>query len=161
MPHLRPLTGFWIRLSLNKYSLTCRVTFHYVSYGTYSETCLLSKIQTHSGIFRSYSNIFSHIVAYLEPCYVQNPGIVRTQNIFTNLSRHILEYSKPCHIQKLAIFKISAYLGSKTYSESCFFSHNQAYSGIFNDDSYNNINFFLSLTLHTFQRNLKRQSLLK
>ena len=37
-----------------------------------------------------YSNVFSHIVAYLnscvtpaylEPCYIQNPGIFRTQDI--------------------------------------------------------------------------------
>ena len=41
----------------------------------------------HSGIFRYHSEIFSHIVAYLEPCVtlaysepynIQNPGIFRT-----------------------------------------------------------------------------------
>ena len=40
--HLRSLTGFWIRLSLNKYSLTCRVTSPYILYDTYSEPCLLA-----------------------------------------------------------------------------------------------------------------------
>ena len=40
--HLRYLTVFWIRLSLNKYSLNCRVTSRYVLYDTYSEPCLLS-----------------------------------------------------------------------------------------------------------------------
>ena len=36
------LTGLWIRLSLSKYSLTCRVTSRNVLYGIYSEPCLLS-----------------------------------------------------------------------------------------------------------------------
>ena len=98
--HLRSLIGFWIRLSLNKYSLTSRVTSHYVLHDTYSEPFLLSKYQKYSGIFTSYSDdIFSHIAAYLEPCltlaysdpsHIQNPSIFRTQDIFRALSRHIL-----------------------------------------------------------------------
>ena len=53
--HIRPLTLiFWIRLSLIKYSLTCRVTSRYVLYDIYSEPCLLPKIQTLSGIFTTY-----------------------------------------------------------------------------------------------------------
>ena len=39
--HLRSLTGLWIRPSLNKYPLTCRVTSRYILYDTYSEPCLL------------------------------------------------------------------------------------------------------------------------
>ena len=79
-------------------SLTCRVTSCYVLYDTYSELCLLSKIQTCSGIFTFYSNIFSYIVTYLEPCVtladsercdIQNLGIFRTRDIF----RYIQEYS--------------------------------------------------------------------
>ena len=46
-------------------------------YDTYSESCLLSKIQAYSGIFTSYSDIFSHIATYLEPCV--------TLGIFRNL----------------------------------------------------------------------------
>ena len=48
------------------------------------------------------------------------------------------------------------------YSESCLFRHIQAYSDIFNDDSYNNIfysnkfYFFCFNLKHTCQRNLKR-----
>ena len=39
--YLRSLTGFWIRLFLNKYPLTCRVTWRYVYHDTYSEPWLL------------------------------------------------------------------------------------------------------------------------
>ena len=35
-----------------------------------------------------------------------------------------------------------AYLGPEAYSESCLNKHIQAYSGIFDSDSYNNSNFF-------------------
>ena len=77
--YLRSLTGFWIRLFLNKYPLTCRVTWRYVYHDTYSEPWLLLQIQTCSNIFTSYANISSYIVAYLEPCV-------------------ILVYSEPWHI---------------------------------------------------------------
>ena len=126
-------------------------------------------IIVNSDIFTSYSDIFSHIVAYLkfcvtlaysEPCHIQKPGIFRTQVIFRTLSRHILAYSEhciilthwePCHIQNFGICSTWA------YSESCLFSHIQAYSTIFNNDKYSNINFlFFILILHTFQWNLKR-----
>ena len=40
--HLRSLNGYWIRLSLNKYSLTNRSTWRYILYNTYLESCLLS-----------------------------------------------------------------------------------------------------------------------
>ena len=94
--HLRHLSRFWIRLSLSKYSLTCRVTSRYVLYHTYSdsEPCQLSKIQAYSRPIQTYSTI----VAYLEPCvtlacsescHIQNIGIFRIQDIFRTLSRHI------------------------------------------------------------------------
>ena len=44
-------------------------------------------------------------------------------------------------MQNFAIFKILAYLGSEAYSESCLFRHIQTYPDIFNNDSYNKINF--------------------
>ena len=127
--HLRSLTKFWIRRSLNKYSLTLR----YVLYDKYSQLCLLSNIQTYSDIITSYSNIISHIVAYLEPCvtlaysdtcHIQNPGIFRTQDKFRTLLRHILTYSEcyitlaysePCHIQNFTIFRFLAYCGPEAY----------------------------------------------
>ena len=49
--YLRSLTEFWIWPSLKKYSLTWRVTLHYVLYETYSEPCLFLYIQIYSGIF--------------------------------------------------------------------------------------------------------------
>ena len=51
------------------------------------------------GILTSYSDIFSHIVACLEPfvnlsnlkpCHIQNLGIIRTQDILRTPSREIL-----------------------------------------------------------------------
>ena len=85
------------------------------------EWTLLLLIQTYSGIFTSYSDISSHIVAYLEPCvtlaysepcHIQNPVIFRTWDIFRTLSRHILAYLErwvtywePCHIQHFVIFR--------------------------------------------------------
>ena len=98
--YLRSLTEFWIHSSLSKYSLTCRVTLSYVLYETYSESCLLPEIQTYSGIFTSYFDKFSHIVAYVEPCvtlaysepwYVQNPGLFRTQDLFRSVK--VFNYS--------------------------------------------------------------------
>ena len=65
---LKSLTRFWICLSINRYSLTCRGISSYLFFDKYLEHCLLSKIQTYSGTFTSYSGIFSHFVAYLEPC---------------------------------------------------------------------------------------------
>ena len=67
----------------------------------------------------TYSDIFSHIVAYLET----------------------LAYSELCHIQNPGIFRTV-----KAYSGSLLFRYIQAYLGIFNNNSYNNINsFFFSL----------------
>ena len=124
----------------------------------------------------SYSDIFSPIVAYLEPCvtltysepcHIQNSSIFRTQDIFRTQSRHILAYSEcyvtlacwePCHIQNFAIFRILAHVGPKAYSESCLYKHIQAYSGIFSNDSYNNINFlfFYLFNLTYFSTKLKK-----
>ena len=122
MLHPRPLTWFWIQQSLNKYSLICRVALYYVLYDKYSERCLLSKFQIYSGRFSCYSDIFSHVGAYLEPCVtlaysehccIQNPGIFRTRYIQDSIKAYsgilrnrcnicilrILPYSELCHIQ--------------------------------------------------------------
>ena len=58
------ILDLWLDLSLNKYSLTCTVTPHYVLYETFRNLFFI----VNSGIFTSYSDIFSHIVAYLELC---------------------------------------------------------------------------------------------
>ena len=41
-----------------------------------------------------YSGIFSHIVAYLEPCHIHNPGSFITQDILGTLPRHIFGISR-------------------------------------------------------------------
>ena len=88
--HLGSWTMFWISLPFNKDSLTCRVTSYYALFDTNSEHCVSSKIQTYLGIFTSYSDIFNHIVPYLEPCvtlaysdlyHIQNTGTFRTKDI--------------------------------------------------------------------------------
>ena len=125
------------------------MTSLYVLHDAYPEQCLLLKIQTYSGIFTSCSDIFSYIVAYLEPCvisaysepfHIQNSGILRTQDIFRILSRHILLYSvgcvtlafwKNCFIQDFAIFRISALRNSRHIQNPVYlgtFRHIQTYS---------------------------------
>ena len=140
---------------------------------TYSEPCLLLKIQTYSGIFTPCSDIFSHIAAYLKPFvilaysehfHIQNPGIFRTQDMFRTLSRHILAYSvgcvtlafwKTCFIQNFAIFRISALRNSRHIQNPVYlgtFRHIQTYSIM--------ITFFLHFIffIYTFQRDLKRHT---
>ena len=68
---------FLIRLSLNKYSLACRVTSRYVLYDTYSEPyyrkfthiqAYLRPIQTNSATFWHIQSLaIFRILAYLEP----------------------------------------------------------------------------------------------
>ena len=49
-----------------------------------------------------------------------------------------------------------AYLGPEAYSESCLNKHIQAYSGIFDSDSYNNSNFlFFHFNLTYFSTEFK------
>ena len=112
----------------------------------------LRHIQAYCGIFRTLCNSCS--LAFSEPYHIQNPGIFWSWDIFRTLSRHILGYSEccvtltygePCHIQSFSLFRILAYLGLKTFSESCLFRHMQAYSDIFNNDSYNIKLIFFSL----------------
>ena len=162
--HLRSFTKFWIRnLSVSTHSLTFRVTSLYVLHDTYSGPCLLLKIQI-------YSYIFSHIVAYLEPCvilaysecfHIQNPGIFRTQYIFRTLSRHILAYSVGCvtlifwktfFIQNFAIFRISALRNLRHIQNPVYlgtFRHSQTYSIMIT------LTFFSSF-FHFFQQDKRR-----
>ena len=97
---------------------------------------------------------------------IVNSDIFRIQYVFRTLSKNIREYSErrstlayweTCDIQNLAIFRFLAYLGPEAYRGLYLCRHIQAYSGIFNNDSFNYINFlFLTLILHTFQWSLKR-----
>ena len=117
-------------------------------------------IQAYPCPIQTYSAILWYItLAHSELCHIQNSGIIRTQDIFRTLSRHILVYSKhcvtlaywePCHIQNFGN------LGPEAYSESSLFRYIQAYSGIFNNDFYNNINFlFFHFNLKYFSTKFK------
>ena len=106
---------------------------------------LLRHIQPYCAIFRTLCS--SWIFRTLP---IQNPGIFITSDTFWTLSRHILAYSErcvtfaywePCHIQNFTTFRILVYLGTDVYSESCSYKRIQAYPGIFDNDSYNSINF--------------------
>ena len=129
----------------------------------------------HIHVLLRYIQPYCHIAAYLElcvtlvysePCHVQNPGIFRTYDTFRTLSRHILAYSEqcvtiaywePCHIQNFAIFRNLTCLGLESYSESCYigtFRHIQAYSMMIVITTLTLL--FVTLVLHTFQRNKKK-----
>ena len=170
---LRSWTGFWMSLSLNKYSLTCKVASRYVLHDTYSKPCLLLQIQRYSGIITPYSDIFSHLVAYLEPCvslaysepcYIQNSDIFRTQDIFRTLSRDIPAYSprgvtlgywEHRHIQDFAMLRILTYLRPEAYTESCLYRNIQAYPVMIVIITLTFF-FFFTFILYSFQRNFKK-----
>ena len=80
--HLRSLTVFWIRLSFNKNSESDLALL----YDKYSEPCLLSKIQTYSGLFTFYSDIVSQSYC----------GIFRT--LCNSFIFRTLPYSESWHI---------------------------------------------------------------
>ena len=121
--------------------------------------CKFRHIQAYSRFIKT----FSHVVAYLEPCvtlvysepyHIQNPGIFRTYKIYSELCQGIFRTLCNARILRtmpftgLSHIRCLAYLGPKVYSESCFYRHIQAYSGIFDNDSYNNINFLFCHICH-------------
>ena len=64
--HLRSLTEFWIRLSLSKCSLTCRVTLSYTSSDTY-----------YCGIVRTFCSFcIFRTLSYSESWPIQNPRYI-------------------------------------------------------------------------------------
>ena len=77
------------------------------------------------------------ILAYLEQKIQSEP----CQSIFWHTRKLCNAYWEKFHLQNFAIFRILEYLGPEPHSESCLYRHNQAYSGIFNNNPYNNINF--------------------
>ena len=97
--------------------------------------------------------------------HIQNPAIFRIlvylrskiySELWQDIFWHIQNTVQRSHIENPAIFRTFpypdrslAYLRPNVYSESCLLRLIQAYSGIFNNDSYNNINFrFFTLILH-------------
>ena len=106
--HLRSLTVFWIRLSLNKYSLTCRVTSRYSWYIFRTLSIIVNSdifrnihvlfrhIQLYSGIFRTLcSSFIFRTLSYSESWHIYNIRYI--QNSVT-LSRHIMAYWEHCYI---------------------------------------------------------------
>ena len=129
----------------------------------------------HSDIFRHIHvllDIFSHIVAYLEPCvtlaylepcYIQNSSIFRTQDMFRTLSIKVysgiskalcnasilrtLTFSELCHIQTFGIFRTRGIFRTPLM---------QVPSGIFKTMIGIVILNFVCFFYFTFQQNLKR-----
>ena len=124
----------------------------YILYSTYSEPCLLSQIQTYSGTFTSYSNIFNHMgtdnpvltLAYLEPCRIQSPGIFRRQDIFKN---SVKTYSGTYS----GIFRTlcnALILRTTSYSELCDSAANKGWSTVNYRQSFAFCHSYLSCNDH-------------
>ena len=69
--------------------------------------------QAYPGIVQTYSDIF-RTLTYLEPCYIQNPDIIRIRIIF-----RILAYLQPWCIPSPDIFRTLAYSKFEAYSQPC------------------------------------------
>ena len=128
-------------------------------------------IQAYSCSIQTYSVIFWHIQNLLQLLHIHNPSIFR---ILTYIEPKIPAkiHSELCqgmhsgifrmlHIAPILrtlpyfnMFRVLAYLGPEEYSESSLYRHTQTYSDIFNNNSYNNINFF-SLYLTYFSTKFK------
>ena len=122
--------------------------------------CKFRHIQAYSRPFQPYYGIFRTLcnssifrtLPYLKSWHIQNQRYIQKSvkaycNIFTTLCNAHLLRTLPelCHIQNFGIFWTRGIL------RALFI---QAYSGISNNDSYNNTNFaFFTLILHTFQLN--------
>ena len=99
------------------------------------------------------SDIFSHIVAYFEPCVTlaYSESWHRTQDIFKTLSRHTLEYSWTLayswmHIPKPDSYNINFLLTSSTLTFNLiYFSTNFKKIYMLFDDNDVNFNAWLSL----------------
>ena len=138
MLQLRSFSTFCICLSLNNYSLTCRVTLSYVLYMPeyvmiYIENSLsdiknsdifrhihiLSRnIQSCLGISRTLCNSFiSRTLPYSESWHIYNPKYIqKSVKTYSNIFRMLrnaciarsLPYSKLWHIQNFGKFRIQA-----------------------------------------------------
>ena len=92
-------------------------------------------------IFRTLSIIVNleHCVTvpYSESCHIQNPDISRTRVVFRTLSSHTLAYLKRC--VRLANLELCLFQGSRYIQNPVLFRYIQAYSGIFNNENYNKL----------------------
>ena len=114
---------------------------------------LLRHIQPYCGIFRTLCNswIF-RALSYWESWYTYLKAY--SERSVT------LGYWDLCHIQNFVIFRILACLGPEAYSESCLYRHIEAYSSIFDNDNYNNVNFFFHFNLTYSSMKLKKKTCL-
>ena len=89
-------------------------------------------------IFRTLSIIVNleHCVTvpYSEPCHIQKS---RTRVVFRTLSSHTLAYLKRC--VRLANLELCLFQGSRYIQNPVLFRYIQAYSGIFNNENYNKL----------------------
>ena len=86
--YLKSLTSFWIRPSLNKYSLW--LTSHNALYETYSEPCHIQNLYMSRNQNRhilTYSECYVTL-AYWEHCHVQN-----FNSVYLGIFRHIQAHS--------------------------------------------------------------------
>ena len=113
------LTGFWIHVSLNKYSLTWRVTFHpsiiwyiFRNLSVIVNSDIFRHIHVLFKYIRPCCSIFRTLCNSSESCHIQNQGTFRTLGIFKTPSYFLaylqhcvtLAYWEPCHIQNSRIF---------------------------------------------------------
>ena len=129
--YLTSLKGFWVRLFLNKYSLTvawtrtmyCMRHFRNPDIFRTLSFIIISEISRHIHV------LFRYIQPYFDIFRTKcNSWILRTQDIFRTLSRYILVnsdhcltliYRELCHNQKFAMFRSLEYLWLEAYSEPC------------------------------------------
>ena len=119
------------------------------------------------GIFRTLyitvnSDIFSYIVtyfeycvilAYSEPCHIQNPDIFRTRDIFRTLSRNILAMCNARILRTLPYSELRHSLSKCWHVYDRRQIEKPIYLAIFNNGSRNNINFlFCHFNLTCFSK---------
>ena len=121
-----------LQKSLTENFIFCALIFRHIHilFRHIQPYCYIYRTLCNSCIFRTWP--------YPESWHIQNPRYIQNS---------IKAYSG-IYIQTLCnarILRTLPYLGPEAYSESSLFRHIQAYSGIFNNDTYNNINFLFSL----------------
>ena len=128
-------------------------------------------VQAYQHPIKTYLAMLWHIQDPVSLLHFQNPVIFRIlaylehtihsehcQSIFW----HIQNTVQHCHIENSVIFRTLPFsefwhiLNARhIHSESCLYRHIQAYSGIFNNDSLNTINFLFYFNLVYFSTKFK------
>ena len=110
--------------------------------------CKFRHIQANSHLIQTYSAILWNI---------QNPAQLLAYSeskIYSELCQGIFQHiQSTVKRQHIAIIGMLPHLGPETYSGSCLYRHIHTYSGIFNNESYDNITFlFFTLTYLLFNK---------